>query len=373
MDLKYKKLAETLVDYSCRVQPGERVIIEAIAIPCEFVVELIRAVNKSGGLPFVWLKDPQVTRALLQCGNQELWTRVADSEMGLMLQAQCYLGIRGNANITELSDVPFDLLKLYENIVFNPVHRNVRIKHTKWCVTGWPTPSMAQLAGMSTEEFEKFFFKVCTLDYSIMAKAVKPLKELMERTDRVKLLGPGDTDLEFSIKGISAVPFCGEHNIPDGEIFTAPVRDSVNGIIQYNCSTIYQGTPQSDVRLTFQDGRIIEATSSNTTKLNEVLDTDEGARYVGEFALGFNPYCEQPMGDILFDEKIAGSIHLTPGKCYDEANNGNGSVIHWDMVMKQTEDVGGGEIFFDDVLVRKNGLFVPRKLVGLNPENLISQ
>jgi aminopeptidase len=159
-------------------------------------------------------------------------------------------------------------------------------------------------------------------------------------------------------------------NIPDGEVFTAPVRDSVNGVIHFNCPTIYRGTTHNDIRLTFRDGKIIEATSTATDKLNEVLNADEGARYVGEFAIGFNPYCTRPMKDILFDEKIAGSIHFTPGACYDEASNGNKSDIHWDMVMRQTPDAGGGEIWFDNRLIRKEGRFVVEELAALNPENL---
>lgn len=371
MDPRYQQLADVLIKHSCRVQPGERFLIEAVDIPRDFVIALIRTVNAAGGLPFVWLKDPQITRAIMECGSQESWTRFSHSEMALMLQMQCYLGVRGGTNISELSDISSELFKLYEDAALRPVHLDFRIKHTKWCVTRFPTSSMAQLAKMSTEAFEDFFLRVCTLDYDKMAEAVKPLKNLMEKTDRVRLLGPGKTDLTFSIKDIPAIPCCGEHNIPDGEIFTAPVRESVNGTICYNCPTIYRGTPQDNVCLVFHDGKIIEATGSDTTRLNEILDTDEGARYIGEFALGFNPYCEEPMTDILFDEKIAGSIHFTPGKAYDEANNGNKSAVHWDMVMRQTEQVGGGKIFFDDQLVRENGLFVLPELEGLNPSNLI--
>jgi aminopeptidase len=283
---------------------------------------------------------------------------------------QCYIGARGNPNVSETSDVPADKQKLYESTVWSRVHHDVRIKKTRWCVLRWPTPSMAQMAEMSTEAFEDFFFDVCILDYGKMARAMQPLKHLMEKTDRVRLKGPRDTDLSFSIKGIPAIPCDGKVNIPDGEVFTAPVRDSVNGVIRFNAPTIYRGTTHNDIRLEFKNGKIVEATSSASNKLNEVLDTDEGARYVGEFAIGVNPYCTKAMKDILFDEKIAGSIHFTPGACYDEASNGNKSKIHWDMVMLQTPEVGGGEIWFDDQLVRKDGKFVVPELEGLNPENL---
>jgi aminopeptidase len=286
-----------------------------------------------------------------------------------MKEMQCYIALRGGNNITEMSDVPDEKVKLSQKHM-KPV-LDYRVQKTKWVVLRWPSPSMAQLAGMSTEQFENFFFDVCTLHYAKMAAAEEPLKERMERTDKVRIIGPLDTNLEFSIKGISAIPCVGDRNIPDGELFTAPVKDSVNGVIHFNAGTIYQGKPYDDVRLVFKDGKIVEATSSDTKALNEVLDTDEGARYVGEFSLGFNPHIKRAMRDILFDEKIMGSIHFTPGQAYEEADNGNRSKIHWDMVMIQTEECGGGEIWFDDELIRKDGRFVPDYLQGLNPENLV--
>jgi aminopeptidase len=232
---------------------------------------------------------------------------------------------------------------------------------------------MAQQAEMSTEAFEDFYFDVCTMDYGKMSRAMQPLKKMMEKTDKVRLKGPGDTDLRFSIKGIPAIPCDGKLNVPDGEVFTAPVKESVNGVIHFNCPSMHRGITHNDVRLVFRDGKIVEATSSETAKLNEVFNTDAGARYVGEFAIGFNPYCTKPMKDTLFDEKIAGSIHFTPGNCYDEAYNGNKSAIHWDLVMRQTPEAGGGEIWFDDKLVRKDGEFVVKELKGLNAENLKSR
>ena len=229
---------------------------------------------------------------------------------------------------------------------------------------------MAQQAGMSTEQFENFFFDVCTLDYSKMQPGMKALSEWMNKTDRVEIKGPG-TNLNLSITGIPALPCGGRHNIPDGEVYTAPVRKSVQGHITYNAPTIYQGTPFDSIRLEFKDGKIIDATANNTKRINEILDSDPGARYVGEFALGFNPHILHPMRDILFDEKISGSFHFTPGQAYEQADNGNRSQVHWDMVCIQRDDYGGGTIHFDGKLIRENGRFVPKALQALNPENLV--
>jgi len=369
-DPRIIKLADVLVNYSCEIKPGETILIEAIDVPHAFSKALVQVATKAGARPLVMHKSNQINRALMIDGTQEQWNTIADVERMQMERAQCYIGARGNPNVSELSDVPAEKQKIYEQTVWKRVHHEVRIKNTRWVVLRWPNPSMAQMAEMSTEAFEDFFFDVCTLDYAKMSRAMRPLVEQMQRTDRVRLKGPRDTDRTFSIKSIPAIPCDGHRNIPDGEVFTAPVRESVNGVIHFNAPTIYRGITHNDIRITFRNGKIVEATSSASDKLNEVLDADAGARYVGEFAIGFNPYCTRPMKDILFDEKIAGSIHFTPGACYDEASNGNKSDIHWDMVLIQTPEYGGGEIYFDDKVIRRNGQFIQPELQGLNPENL---
>jgi aminopeptidase len=198
------------------------------------------------------------------------------------------------------------------------------------------------------------------------------LKKRMDQADKVHIKGKG-TDLRFSIKKIGSVTCGGEYNIPDGEVFSAPVKDSVEGVVQYNCPTIYQGVSFDNIRLVFKKGKIVEATSNNTKRLNEILDTDPGARYIGEFAIGFNPHILNPMQDILFDEKIAGSFHFTPGKCYEMADNGNNSSVHWDMVCIQRPEYGGGEIIFDGEVIRKDGMFIPKDLQKLNPAYLLGK
>ena len=369
IDPRMTKLAELLINYSTAMKPGEKILIEAIDIPVEMTCELVRVARAAGADPLVTLKSNRVNRALMLYGSETQMNLIADTEALRMANVAAYIGMRGNPNIAENSDLPEDKHKLYQQTIWKKVHQEIRVPKTRWVVLRWPSPSMAQLANRSTEAFEDFYFDVCTLDYAKMGEAMKPLVERMNATDRVRLVGPG-TDLTFSIKGIDTIPCAGELNIPDGEVFTAPVRDSVNGVLQYNAKTIYQGVVHDQVRLEFRDGKIIDATSTNTEHLNKVLDSDEGARYIGEFALGCNPYVTEPLLDILFDEKIAGSFHFTPGKAYDEADNGNVSTVHWDLVCLQDAAHGGGEIYFDDELVRKDGLFVASGLDALNPENL---
>jgi len=366
-DPRYEKLADLLVSYSLALKKGERVLLEMFDVPDEFTIALIRRVRAAKAIPLVELRHSRIVREMVKNTDHQQASLTRDLEMHRLRRMQGYIAVRGAANANESSDVPGDRLSLYSRIL-RPV-LNHRVNKTRWCVLRWPTPSMAQAAGMSTEAFEDFYFRVCTMDYRKMARAMQPLVRRMKKADRVRLVSP-NTDLTFSIKGIGAKPCEGRLNIPDGEVFSCPVKDSVNGVIHFNTPTLYAGTRFENVRLEFKDGRIVKATGSNTKRLNEILDTDPGARYVGEFSLGFNPHIKNPMCDILFDEKIAGSLHFTPGQAYEVADNGNRSAVHWDMVLIQRPEWGGGEIWFDGDLIRKDGRFLPPDLRPLNPENL---
>lgn len=370
MDPRIVKLAKGLVQYSCNVQKGEKVYIHYTgAATKDLARQLIKEVYQVGGVPFAHYTDPQVQRELLLEASEEQVRLMAEVDAMEMSRMDCYIAIRGADNVSELSDVPSEKMQMYDRYYSTPVHHEIRIPKTKWVVLRYPNAAMAQLSDTSVEAFEDFYFQVCTLDYSKMSKAMDALVKYMERTDKVRLVGPG-TDLTFSIKGISAVPCAGNCNIPDGEVYTAPVRDSVNGTLSYNTPSVFRGFTFENISFTFENGKIVKAVANDTQKINEVLDTDEGARYIGEFAIGVNPYILEPMKDTLFDEKIQGSIHFTPGNCYEDAPNGNVSAIHWDLVWIQRPEYGGGEIYFDDVLIRKDGRFVVPELECLNPENL---
>jgi len=366
-DPRYTKVAKLLVNYSCALKKGERILLDMIDVPDEFTVEMIRAVRAVGATPFVETRHTRVGRELLIGTNEKHAADVRDLEMFRMKKMAAYVAVRGSANATENADVPGALMQMYSKII-RPV-LDYRVNKTRWCVLRWPSPSMAQSAGMSTEAFENLYFDVCTMNYAKMAKAMIPLEKLMKRTDRVHIKGPG-TDLTFSIKGIGAKKCEGTRNIPDGEVFSCPTKNSANGVIQFNTPTLYSGSMFENVRLELNDGKVVKATANNTKRLNEILDTDAGARFIGEFAIGFNPHILNPLCDILFDEKIAGSLHFTPGQAYEDCGNGNKSAIHWDMVLIQRPEWGGGEIWFDGKLIRKDGLFVLPELKPLNPANL---
>ena len=361
------KLADVLVNYSTSLQKGEKVFIEATDVPDHFLYALLETVNKAGAYPFLVRHSSILNAKMLESTDETYAKLKLNFTLPIMKEMDAYIGVRGINNLYELTSVNSLNIKTDNKIYKEPV-TNERVNNTKWVILNYPTPALAQNAGISTTVFEKYFFDVCTLDYAEMDKRMEPLKQLMEKTDKVTIKGQG-TDLTFSIKGMKAIKCSGKYNIPDGEIYTAPVLNSVNGKIRYTVPTVYQGKRFDNVELTVKNGKIVEAVSTDTTNLNFILDTDDGARYFGEFALGVNPFIRKPMLDILFDEKMFGSFHLTPGCCYEDADNGNKSAVHWDMVCCQTEEYGGGEIYFDGVLIRKNGLFVLPELEELNFKN----
>ena len=371
MDKRISKLALNILNYSVKLQKGEKILIEMIGTDClDLAVELIKQAKQIGAIPLFNIVDYKVLKEIIINCDEKQIKEYAKYDLNKMKDVDAYIGIRV-ANPKELEGIPKENMDIYNKYYQEPVHFEERVKNTRWCILRYPSKWLAKQAKMSLEDFTDFFYNVCTIDYDKMAKAMEPLKKLLNNTKNVHIKGPG-TDLRFSIEGISAEKYFGTYNIPDGEVATCPTKYSANGHITYNTETVYNGVTFNNIYFELKNGKIIKAEASDKTKeLNEILDTDEGARYIGEFALGLNPYVKNTMVDTLFDEKVAGSFHFTPGMALEESDNGNRSSIHWDIVCIQTKEFGGGEIYFDDVLVRKDGRFVLEELKALNPENLI--
>lgn len=371
-DKRNEILARQLIEYSVELKPGEILYLEVKGKDTlELGKEIIRITTEKGGVPFWFYNDESLLRQWVRKASDDQYKKQAEIHLELMKKADAYIGLRGSDNPFDLADIPDTQIDKYNTHFYKPVHLEERVKRTKWVVLRYPNNAMAQLAQTSQEAFEDFYFDVCCADYQKMSKAQDKLHALMTAADKVRLVAPG-TDLNFSIKGIDCVKCDGKRNIPDGEVYTAPVKTSVNGTIRFNTPSLYQGTVFNNIELTFKDGKIVNAKAdAHEEKLNKVFNTDEGARYVGEFAIGVNPFILHPMKDTLFDEKIAGSFHFTPGQCYDEAYNGNQSAIHWDMVLIQRKDYGGGEIWFDGKLIRKDGVFTDAEMEkAFSKENL---
>ena len=369
MDERLKKLSSTIVNYSLEVKPNERVLINfQTEKPKIFVKYLIEDIVKVGGIPFIRMVDPMLNTVLSELTKENRIQEIKKHSEDDNENYDSFIHIRYSTNDFENKNVNPEIKKLIAKETAKSDY--VRINERKWVLLNYPTNVDSYKAKMSYNEFYDFAFNAMCYDYKKMSDDIKPLKDLMEKTDEVRITGP-ETDLIFSIKNLPAIPCVGTMNIPDGELYTAPVKTSVNGYIKYNTPSPYQGYVFEGVKLTFKDGKIISATCDNIEKsykkkLEEIFNTDEGARYVGEFSLGFNKEITEPMGDILYDEKIMGSLHFTPGCCYKDCDNGNKSSVHWDLVLIQREDYGGGCIYFDHRLIRKDGKFVLDELRNLN-------
>ncbi len=371
MDPRYAKLADLFTGYSTKVQPGDKVLLHTdVSTPHDMNRAVIESVRRAGGVMLApMVTDPRLMAAARVGCTAESLKVDADAYLTTIRGTDVRIIVRGYVNPLELKDVPAEDSQRYDRHFYAQVIDEA-VEHTRWVLSVWPTPGFALLAGMSTAEMEGFFFDAVLVDYAAMNRSAQPLQELMERTKQVRLVGPGDTYLTMSIAGIPVLLCTGERNIPDGEAETAPVRDSVNGVVHYNTMSITKaGEKFKGLRFVVRDGKIVEAScdSGSAERLERILDTDEGSRYFGEFSLGINWGIGQIIGDTLFDEKVGGTFHLTPGKAYGDVDNGNRSGIHWDIIGDQREAAGGGEIWFDGVLIRKNGLFVPDALAGLNP------
>ncbi len=370
-DIRIQRLANNLLIHSINLKEKENILIEVLGeegVP--LAKELIRQTVKMGAYPHFNIINYEIMREILLNASKEQMNLYAKHDLTKMKDMDAYIGIKAIPNTAVLNSIPLKNMELYNKYYVTPVHLEERVNHKKWCILRYPNNAMAQMSDMSLEELEEFYFKVCNLDYEKMSKAMDSLVNMMNKTKNVHIIGPG-TDLRFCIEGISAEKYMGMFNMPDGEVATAPIKNSVNGHITYNTETRYNGILFHNIKFEFQDGKIIKATANKTEELNRILDTDEGSRYIGEFAIGVNPYIEKPIGDTLFDEKIKGSFHFTPGDSLKESDNGNRSSIHWDIVNIQTPEYGGGEIWFDDTLIRKNGRFIEESLKMLNPEELI--
>ena len=370
-DLRITKLAENLLKHTVKLKKSDILYIDVLGNEVmPLALELLKQARSLNAYVLFNITNYEFLKNFLTNADEKQIKIYSNIELNKMEHATAYIGITPFYKKSPLADVPTEKLELYNKYYIDPVHLKERVTNTKWCILRYPHKSMQQINNMTYKEFEDFYFNVCTLDYNKMSKAMDNLVDLMNKTDKVHIIGEG-TDLTFSIKDIKAEKYHGTFNIPDGEVATAPVKTSVNGYITYNTETTYNGIQFNNIRFEFEDGKIFNATANNTEALNKILDTDEGARYIGEFALGLNPYITQTFNDTLFDEKIYGSFHFTPGDALKESDNGNRSAIHWDIVNIQTKEYGGGEIYFDDVLIRKNGIFVIKELEPLNKENLI--
>ena len=373
-DPRLDQLAHVLMNHSTALKPGDFFQVNASFAARPLVLAIMRQAQKMGVYPILNWQDEEIMRLqydLLDSDSPDTMRfleRRREWDLFRWQDLAANITIRATENDQELRGVPPERLQL--NARINRPLSDVIINDRRWVLVDYPTHASAQKAGMSFEAYFDYTLDVSLIDYERLLQAEVCIAARLDRCDQVRILAPG-TDIRFSKKGMPSVCCYGRRNVPDGEVYTAPVCDSVEGVITYNVPSVYFGQTFRQIRLEFKGGKVCQATcDGDASLLDKILHTDEGASSIGEFSFGVNPMIREPIGNTLFDEKICGSIHFTPGNAYAKADNGNRSAIHWDLIQIQRPEHGGGEVWMDGELIRKDGLFLPADLLPLNPENL---
>jgi aminopeptidase len=354
LDRRWSQLGEILVNYSTRTKTGDRLLItmmEPETFPLTLAVyeQAVRA----GAFPQVQFSSAYLERALLLHGSDELIARVPDLERNGMEWADVSIGLRGARNPHELAGIPTERLAAHKRAL--GVISALRNKQTRWVLVRVPNESFAQAAGMSLGEAMEFFFDATLRDWEEASRRYRRIGDLFQTASRVRIVGR-DTDLAFSTAGRTYVVGDGHINIPDGEVYTAPVDDSAEGVIAFKYPGVYAGRSITGIRLEFRAGEVVAATAETGEEfLHQILSIDDGARRIGEFGVGVNEGIDRFVGDILFDEKIGGTIHLALGRAYAECGGTNQSALHWDLVKDLRAE---GAIELDGRRVFENGGFL---------------
>ncbi len=353
-DPRVSKLASILVHHSIEVKKGDVVLISSsteLAKP--LVLEVYREVVKSGGHPLTSIGFEETSNIFYKYASKDQLLNFPKIKMYEAKNIDCVVNIRAAANKKALSNIDPKALS-ERSKVLRPIGEEI-VNNKRWILCNFPTNGLAQEADMSLDEYEDFVYSATNIDWNKVKKEELKLKKALDKAGEVRIVGE-DTDLTVSIKGRKAIPCYGERNMPDGEVFLSPVEDSADGHIYYEMPAIYQGREVTGIRLKFRDGKVVDAGADKNEKfLITMLDTDKGARYLGELGIGVNYGIQKFTKDILFDEKIGGTVHLAVGRSYEDAGGKNISAIHWDMIKDLRKK---GAIYLDGKAIQKNGRFL---------------
>lgn len=370
MDQRLKQMAKTVINYSLNIQPGEKVLIDSTKNCSEMIKYMIKLIADRGAIPLVMLKETDIKRSLIINGCKEQFELMKTQEETILNKVDVYINMIDSDNCFDMSDIPSEKRALYQKYYFQPINFEIIVPKLRWITVDYPSISSAQQFGMSTDEYENYFFDAVNVDYEELGKKMQKLKELLDKGKHIQIESP-NVNLSFNIDNLCSEVCSGKINLPDGEVFIAPTINSANGEIEFNVPSRYQGSSFEKIKLFFQDGRVVNYSSqTNYEKLAEILESDEGNKYIGEFAIGTNPNINRPRSNILFDEKMLGSFHIALGNSHSLSDNGNKASIHWDMVNVLTENYGGGRIILDDEVIQENGIFVHHDLKELNSKVL---
>jgi aminopeptidase len=368
MDPRIVRWAKTLVNYCLEVKPGETVQVSASPVAEPLIAEVYREVLRAGGHPISNIRPSILSEVVLREGNDQQLQWINPADLLLVQQVDCFLHIASETNTRQQTGIGPDRLAMAQRAqreLFHARQNRPEGHEARWCLTLFPTEAYAQDADMSLTDFEEFVYEACFLNSDDPAARWKELGarqqfyvDWLRDKQQVHIVGP-DTDLRLSIAGRIFRNSDGKRNFPSGEFFTGPIEDSANGHIRYAIPSNVNGRSVQDIRLRFEAGRVVEATAAQGQAfLDQMLELDSGARYLGEFAIGNNFGIQRPTRNILFDEKIGGTVHLALGNSYPETGGKNVSALHWDMICDLRAAAGGGEVYVDNTLVLKDGTLV---------------
>jgi len=354
MDLRTQKLAKLLVDYSIFVKPGEKVVISGNSEAEEFIKAIYKEVILKGAHPILRVNLPGLSPFFYKYANKEQIERFPKEFDFMVKNAQKYIGIITETNTKELTNIDPKKIVARRKIV-NPISDyivNAKDKIRR-CTVGFPCNALAQEAEMDLVEYENFVYSACLQDWKILGRKMDKIKSKFKKNSKVHLIGE-NVDLTFKVHGDKAIADKGEENMPGGEVFMAPLRESVNGWIKFEYPAIREGKEVTGIFLKFENGKVIEASATkNEEFLKTMLNTDENSSYVGEFGIGCNPKITKFTKELLFDEKIGGTIHLALGMAYKENGGGNDSALHWDIV----KDMKKAKIIVDGKTIQENAVW----------------
>lgn len=364
MNSETSKFIRKILLFSLELKKGDKIYIDINGDASEQLQEyLFRQIINLGCLPKINVTTTHNYIQLVNKGDKEYFEYLYLTEKTNLELMDAYLNIKIDTNKFNYKELNKKNLELYYELYHLP--KLIEASKKKWLVTELPTDSMAQFSELSTNQLRKIFFNASNIDFTKYDSELSYLKRLLDNTENIRVTGT-NTNLSFSKKNIKSFICDGKSNLPDGEIFTAPIKESLEGYISFNLPTSFMGIRYNNIYLEFNKGRVVNYKSDNNEALGSLLNKDEGSCYIGEFGIGFNPYIYKPMQNTLFDEKMAGSLHLAIGQSYEMANNENSSSIHVDFILCQLKEFGGGEIYFDNNLIRKDGYFTPIELNRLN-------
>ena len=367
-DERIVRWARTLVNYCLEVKPGQTVLINATPAATPLTTEVVRETLHAGGHPIPRISIPELGYVLMREGSDAQLAWVDPADLLHAEQVDCRLAILSETDTHRFGNIDPERLAIAQRAqraLAQARRARSAAGDEKWCLTLYPTEAYAHDAGMPLAEFEEFVFDACFLNYDDPAAQWRELGakqqfyvDWLANRQSVHVIGP-DTDLRLSVAGRTFRNSDGKRNFPSGEFFTSPVEDSAEGTIRFTIPSVVRGHEVSDIRLTFEHGRVIHATAAEGQQyLDASLGIDEGARFVGEFAFGNNFGITHGIRNILYDEKIGGTIHMALGASYPETGGKNSSALHWDMICDLRAAAGGGEVYVDDVLFLKDGKLV---------------